>query len=157
MDTSDGRAREGSTMGLGRILGKDFFLYFLDHEVKRALRYQNFISILLLRLKPCANSQTYGKCDETCSRTLANVLVEELRETDILGWLGDNKFAALLPYADAIAGDQAKTRFESTLKYYDFRSWGYEVSVQQFCFPRNGTNTVELIRKAFEAELSANS
>jgi len=81
---------------------------------------------------------------------LSSVLMEEMRETDILGSLGDNKWVALLPYADVSAGDQARIRFENTLKYYDFKNRGFQVRVQQFCFPRNGTNTPDLIKKALE-------
>jgi PleD family two-component response regulator len=136
---------------LGRILNREVFLYFLDHEVKRALRYQNFLSVLLLRLVPFSREND-GKGFEACRQTLENVLKEEMRETDILGSLAENKLAALLPYADVNASDQAKVRFENTLKYYDFKNWGYDVMVQQFSFPKNGTNTVDVIRKAMDVE-----
>lgn len=145
----------GEGTGLGRILDKDFFFYLFDLEVKRARRYQNYISILLLNLAPVSgNRQGGGNGDSlrTCLRTLTNVLLDETRETDILGSLGENKLAALLPYADVSAGGQAKSRFESTLKYYDFRTKGYQVHVHQFCFPRNGTVTADYIRKALSSE-----
>jgi hypothetical protein len=146
-----GRPVEDSRAGIGRILGRDFFLYVLDHEVKRARRYQNFISILLMRLVP-SSGENPGKSNEFCRQMLASVLLDEMRETDILGSLGDNRWVAMLPYADVGAGDQAKSRFVSALKYYDFTSRGYQVEVKQFCFPRNGTNTPDLIRRALEGE-----
>ena len=152
MEMLSDRAKFGPGTRIARILDQDFFIYLLDYEVKRALRYQNFISILLMRLVPYSKDND-GKGFEACRQTLANMLTQEMRETDILGFLEENKLIALLPYADATAGDQARTRFESTLKYYDFKSWGYEVMVQQFCFPRNGTNTTELIKKTLEVEL----
>ena len=136
---------------LGRILNREAFLYFLDYEVKRALRYQNFLSVLLMRFVPFSREND-GEGLETCRRTLENIMIEEMRETDILGSLAENKLAALLPYADVNASDQAKVRFENTLKYYDFKNWGYEVMVQQFSFPKNGTNTVDVIRKAMDVE-----
>jgi len=137
-------------MELGRILDKDLFFYLFDLEVKRARRYQNFISILLLHLSPLAGNEG-GNSLKSCYQTLSNILVEEARETDILASLGENRLAALLPYADVAAGSQAKTRFESTLKYYDFRSKGYQVAVQQFCFPKNGTVTSDFIQKALNS------
>ncbi len=146
MGTADVRLQEGTAAGLGRILSKDIFLCFLDREVKRALRYQNFICILLMELKPCAQEND-GKCPESCQETLASVLTEEMRETDIIGSLDENKFATLLPYAGEDEGNLAKARLESQLKYYDFRSRGYEVKVQLFCFPRDGTTITDLIGK----------
>lgn len=145
------RTQLGEETGLGRILNREVFLYFLDHEVKRALRYQNFLSVLLMRLVPFSKEND-GKSFETCRETLENALKEELRETDILGSLAENKLAALLPYADVNAGGLAKTRFENALKYYDFKNWGYEVMVQHFSFPKNGSNTVDVIKRALDVE-----
>jgi hypothetical protein len=132
-------------MELGRILDKDLFSYIFDLEVKRARRYQNFISILMLHLSPLAGGGGENSL-KSCHQTLSYILSEEARETDILGSLGESRFAALLPYADVAAGSQAKTRFENTLKYYDFRSKGYRVAVQQFCFPSYGTVISDFIQ-----------
>ena len=141
-------------MEFGRVLDKDLFFYLFDLEVKRARRYQNFMCILLLHLSPLAGDGGENGL-KACYQTLSNILVEETRETDILGSLGESRFAALLPYADVAAGSQAKTRFESTLKYYDFRSKGYQVAVDQFCFPKNGTVAADFVRKALESNPSA--
>jgi len=151
METGPESAKLEWKVGVGRILNRDLFLYFLDHEVKRALRYQNFLSVLLLRLVPISKGDE-GKGFENCCQALKNVLKEEMRETDVLGLLADDKWAALLPYADMNAVDQAKVRFENTLKYYDFRNWGYDVMVQQFTFPKNGTDTLEVIKRAMKVE-----
>jgi hypothetical protein len=152
MEILDDRVQSGVGTEITRILSKDLFLYLLDYEVKRALRYQNFISILLMRLVPYSRDND-GTGFKACQQTLVNMLTQEMRETDILGFIEENRLVALLPYADATSGAQARSRFESTLKYYDFESWGYEVMVQQFCFPRNGTNTTDLIKKTLVVEL----
>ena len=39
---------------LNRILNRDRFYYFLDLEVKRSRRYQNFFCILILKLNHLA-------------------------------------------------------------------------------------------------------
>ena len=70
-----------------------------------------------------------------------------MRESDILGSLGENCVAAILPYGDGTAGDIARSRFEGSLKYYDFRNDGYEVKVDQVCFPMDGTDTTEIVKK----------
>lgn len=150
MNSQGVRVGERFETSLRQIFNRDLFLFLLDYEVKRARRYQNFISILLMRLVPFSHENN-GKHFETCQQMLSTVLMEEMRETDILGSLGENRWAALLPYADVSAGEQARTRFENTLRYYDFKSRGFQVKVQQFCFPRNGTNTPDLIKKALES------
>jgi GGDEF domain-containing protein len=151
MDSQGAQFGKEWEANLRQILNKDLFLFLLDHEVKRARRYQNFISILLMKLVPFSHENN-GKHFEACQQMLCTVLMEEMRETDILGSLGENKWVALLPYADVSAGDQARIRFENMLKYHDFNNKGFQVRVQQFCFPRNGTNTPDLIRRALDVE-----
>lgn len=131
---------------LSRILNREIFLYLLDLEVKRARRYQDFFCVIILKLSRLP-SHYDGKGQLTCYQTLANLLVEELRDSDILGSLGETELAALLPYADSSAGDVAKSRFEGSLKFCDFASEGYEVAVGQVCFPMDGTDTSDLIKK----------
>src|SRR3990170_378004 len=140
----------GEVKGLSRILNKDLFLYLLDLEVKRARRYQNFLSLLMLNLKQLSKDD--GKYFLVCQQALGRLLSAELRETDLLGSLGKNSLVVLLPYADPSAGGIAKSRFEDILKYYDFRNKGFEVLVDQRCFPLNGTDAIDLIGEALKRE-----
>ena len=153
MNNGEGRLQEGARVELGRILNKDFFLYLLDLEVKRARRYQNFLCLLLLNIKKFSKNDEEGAF-HTCHEALSKLLMEEMRETDILGSLDGNKLAVILPYADKSAGSNAKSRFEGTLKYYDFKSKGCEVNINQICFPINGADTFDLIKKALEIQPS---
>jgi len=63
-----------------------------------------------------------------------------------------DKVVALLPYADVKAGVRVKSRFEDVLKYYDFKSKGAEIKIDQVCFPVNGSDTMELIKRALRIE-----
>ena len=136
----------------GRILKWDLFLFLLDIEVKRALRYQNFFSILVLKLvrSSCGSN---GEGLQACLKLLTGLLTNEIRETDIIGYLGEDKLIVLLPYADVSAGNIVKFRFENLLRYYDLKSNGYETAIRQVCFPMNGTSTVDLMRKAMDEEI----
>jgi len=146
----DPSEKEGK-MGLGRILNREIFLYFLDLEVKRARRYQNFFSVLILKLVQLSDKNNSSGL-HTCYKQLSHLLSEELRESDVLGSLGENKLVALLPYADVSAGGQAKSHFESSLKYYDFKCEGYEVRIDQVCFPMDGTDTIDLVKRVIASE-----
>jgi PleD family two-component response regulator len=135
--------------GLARIMDKDAFLRFLDLEVKRAWRYQNFLCLLVIEIKQC--SDDHGGCDpQICCEILSDLLRVEMRESDILAFLGLSQMAILLPYADKAAGDRAKVRLENTLKYYEFRKRGYEVEVRQICFPMDGTSIKDLMKRVSE-------
>jgi GGDEF domain-containing protein len=151
MGNLEGEFPKGTKAALGRVLNRDLFLFLLDLEVKRARRYQNFLCLLLLKLKPFSKNDN-GPGSQNFYKTLSNLLMEEMRESDVLGSLGEHQLAILLPYADILAGDHAKYRFEGVLKCFDLKSKGYEVMIDQICFPRNGTDSIELIKKALETE-----
>jgi hypothetical protein len=78
--------------------------------------------------------------------------MEETRESDIIGSLEVDQLVVLLPYADTKAGTHVKTRFEDALKYYDFKSKGIDILIDQVCFPVNGSNTMDLIQRALRIE-----
>ena len=135
----------------GRILNRDLFFFLLDLEVKRARRYQNFLCLMLLKIKQFAQEGDGGGL-ETCFQTLSDLLIEEIRESDLIGSMDLDKLVILLPYADVKAGDHVKYRFEDALKFYDFKSKGYEIMINQVCFPIHGTGTMDLIKKALGTE-----
>jgi len=151
MGNLEGEFPKGTKAAFGRVLNRDLFLFLLDLEVKRARRYQNFLCLLLLKLKPSSKNDN-GPGSQNFYKTLSNLLMEEMRESDILGSLGEHQLAILLPYADILAGDHAKCRFEGVLRCFDLKNKGYEVMIDQICFPRNGTDSIELIKKALETE-----
>ena len=140
---------EGEKERWRRILDRDLFLFILDLEVKRARRYQNFLCLLFPTLEPSAPNDNEAGF-QTCYQILVNLLMDEVRETDLLGSLGENSLVILVPYADISVGDRVKSRFEGVLKYCDFRSQGFEVIINRACFPTNGTDTLDLIKRASE-------
>jgi GGDEF domain-containing protein len=138
---------------LGRILDQDLFLFLLDLEVKRARRYQNFLCLMLLKIRQFSLEGDGGGL-EACSRILSNLLLGEIRESDIIGSLELNRLVVLLPYADVKAGTHVQSRFEDTLKYYDFKNKGFEIMIDQVCFPIHGTDTMDLIRRALGTQIA---
>ena len=137
--------------GPNRVLSRDTFLHFLDLEVKRSRRYQNFFCILILKLSELPH---HGNNRElpACLQRLAHLLREEMRDSDILGTLEESRLAILLPYADLLAGGDTRSRFENSLRYYDFSRDGYYVEIEQVCFPRDGTDTPDLVQKMIGTE-----
>ena len=135
----------------GRILNRDVFFHLLDLEVKRARRYQNFFSLLIMRLKGLTDCMESGALQE-CYQKLCGLLSKELRANDILGALDQDKVVALLPYADLMAAESVKSRFEGNFKYFSFYDEGFEVEMKRFCFPVDGSDTGDLIQRLIGAQ-----
>ncbi len=135
-----------------RVLDRELFLFLLDLEVKRARRYQNFFCLMLLNIIPITRNE-FDEREIDCQR-LGDILLEETRESDMIGFLTINRLAILLPYADTKAGDQMQSRFENTLRYYDFKGKQFEVSFKQICFPVNEVDTMDIIRETLYSESS---
>jgi GGDEF domain-containing protein len=106
---------------------------------------------VLFKIKPFSNEGNQEGL-EACHRTLSDLLRVEMRESDIIGSLESDKVVVLLPYADMKAGAFVKSRFEDALKYYDFKSKGIKIVIDQVCFPINGSDTMDLIKRALQIE-----
>ena len=134
-----------------RILSRESFLNLLNFEVRRARRYQNFFCILLLKLSPILGYENGDRSSlQGCYHALTKLLVEDLRDSDILGSMENNQLAILIPYADLSAIGPFRSRLESNLKYYKFEDKGYEVVMDLLCFPVDGTDMTDLVVKLQE-------
>jgi diguanylate cyclase (GGDEF)-like protein len=94
------------TDALTHIYNRHRFFELAEREFKRARRYTRPLTVLMIDIDHFkVVNDTYGHAvgDETLYRISRNIL-EELRETDILGRYGGDEFIALLPETDA---DQA--------------------------------------------------
>jgi len=151
MRIQESRAVLGTGTELGRIMDKELFLHFLDLEVKRACRYQNFLCLLVVKLQQSSKGNGEDD-DEICREIVGNLLKVEMRESDIHASFGSNQLVILLPYADKGAGNVAKARLENSLNHYEFKEMGYEVNVQQVCFPMDGTCTKDLLVRMLTIE-----
>ena len=132
-----------------RIKNKNTFVYFLDMEVNRARRYRDFFSIILLRLmKPACHPQD-ATMEAACNK-LKEVLAQEARETDILGTMGEDEIAILLPYANAESAELAQHRFNDLLASYVIVNEGPEINFKRVCFPSDGTTGVDILKKMLD-------
>ena len=146
---SGGKFPSGPEETFGRILNRDLFLFILGIEVKRARRYQNFLCLVLFKIKQFSQKGDREGL-KVCYRILSHLLTEEMRESDIIGSLESDKMVVLLPYADMKAGACVKSRFQDALKYYDLKDKSIEIMIDQVCFPINGSDTMDLIKRALQ-------
>lgn len=140
-------------MEIGRIHSRELFLYLLDKEVKRARRHQYSFCILNLTISQLPNNKNDNGL-QTCVQRLIHFLGEELRESDILGFLAEYQVVVSLPYTDPNAGSRVQSRFADGLKNFDFKKEGCEVKIDRICFPINGMNTSDLIGKLMKKQVN---
>ena len=126
----------------GHVFNRQSFLLLLDLEIKRARRYQNYLSVLSLTLGPL--NPSLGENPTISLKTLANLLRDELRESDLVGEAGTNRLLVMLPYADMSGAHKVRERLEQILQDYGFGEKGLAVVIGEVCFPTHATNIDDL-------------
>ena len=96
-----------TTDDLTKLLNRRQFMEVAEHEIKRAKRYGRPLSLLVMDVDYFKSiNDTYGHdVGDSVLRALADVSRNILRQIDILGRIGGDEFAVLLP----------ETSFEDTL------------------------------------------
>ena len=125
----------------GQVFNRESFLFFLDLEVKRARRYQDYLSLLSL-------SSPVGKNPSVSSKTFASLVKDELRGTDLIGLGGENRLLVLLPHADMAAAHKVKQRLAQILEEYAFDKKGLMMKIDAVSFPTHATNVKDLLWRA---------
>ncbi len=127
---------------------KEPFLFLLDMEINRAIRYQNYISLLLVETDP-AIAEDKGLRENI--QVLASILLGEVRKTDIVGKLDKNRLSVILLNADRSASYFVKERLASTLANYGFPSFlSAGIKFALACFPSDSTDARNLLKKALD-------
>lgn len=94
-----------------RIFQEDEVCHLLAREVQRCTRYQDFLTLCLVR------PQYSGPPVPALQNAVAGEIAEMLRSTDIVGLIGDDVAVLLVhtPAADAILiGERIRERIEAT-------------------------------------------
>ena len=130
----------------GHVFNRKTFLFLLDLEIKRARRYQKYLSVLsitshYLNSSPDENPSIFLK-------TLANRLKDVLRDTDIVGQCMANRLLVMLPYSDKEEAHKVRERLEQILQEYDLEKEGLTIEIDEACFPTDTTNIDDLLRMA---------
>ena len=96
-------ARQAKTDSLTGLSNRRHFLELADKELARARRYDKLLSVLMFDLDKFKTiNDTYGhKTGDSVLRMVGEVCRRTLREVDIVGRLGGEEFAILLPESDA--------------------------------------------------------
>jgi diguanylate cyclase (GGDEF)-like protein len=137
-----------------RVLRKHLFDFLFDLEVKKAIRYQYFVTVLFLEMDVGDGDgavEVVQPSRDDLMRVVADLLRDELRATDVIGRQAEERFSILLHHADDANTVRIGERLRRRVADYVF-SQGMEgrrtVSIGGACFPTNGNYPDDLLSEA---------
>lgn len=129
----------------------DVFSRLLELELKRGLRYQNFLSLLVIEPAPTALNSSAQ--DGQFLEKMISLLRLRIRETDLIGTSARNTIAVVLLYSDKQNASKVASRLSSwMLGYFGFSGADPRASIGLglACFPTHATDSQCLFDFAFQ-------
>lgn len=132
-----------------RVLTPEAFEFVLNNELKRAVRSQNFLTLLLL--EPTLADAPAGANGERerLVKHIAGLVSREVRETDLLSQTDRNRLSIVLLDADLQNSMRVVDRLMSRFEHYEF-SRPIRIEVGAACCPTHGADA-ESLRLAAES------
>lgn len=122
---------QAMTDGLSGVLTRAAFDLHLAHEVGRSVRYEEPLSMLVCdidRLKQRNDDHGHPAGDEAITH-LGNALKSATRGCDVIGRIGGDEFAVLLPRADLASAAIVANRIEAALEAAPLDQGSVSVSI----------------------------
>lgn len=123
------------------IVTLEAFDFIFRNELKRALRAQNFLTLLLLESTPVARHER-----SSVVRQLARLVAGDVRETDLVAEGDSGRVWVLLLDTDLRSSMPVVDRLLSRFRHYTF-STPITLDIGAACCPTHGTD-VESLRRA---------
>ena len=124
----------------------------IDEEIKRAERYQHFLSLVVIHFDSNFNlsKKTQKKDSLQVTQKLSSLLKDRMRRMDVAFRYDDNKFFVLLPETDSEGGQLVANRLKN-----DFEEFLYQgpvssekaIAVGVGTYPSDARTGKELIDK----------
>ncbi len=118
-----------STDALTGINNRRYFLELFENEIQRARRYGNQLSLLMLDIDHFKQiNDTYGhSVGDTAIREMTRICLDCMRNTDVIGRLGGEEFALLLPETDVTGAWQIAQRIRAQTESNRFSTGGEDL------------------------------
>ena len=132
-----------------RVLTSEAFDFVLNNELKRAVRSQNFLT--LVHVEPTIRNVPGGGNGERddAVREIARLISRDVRETDLLAHTGHGRLSIVLLDSDLTNSIAVIDRLMSRLDHYEF-PLPLAIEVGAACCPTHGAD-VDSLRRAAEA------
>jgi GGDEF domain-containing protein len=130
-----------------RVLTPEAFDFVLNNELKRAVRSQNFLTLLVV--EPTPRSKTLNGERDHAVKEIARLVSREVRETDLLAQTDEGQLSVVLLDADLPNSMRVVDRLLSRLEHYEF-STPMAIEVGAACCPTHGADA-DTLRRAAES------
>jgi len=129
-----------------RVLTPEAFEFVLNNELKRAVRSQNYLTLLVV--EP-ASSEPEQPLSTSVIQDIARVVGREVRETDLLSRTNERQLSIVLLDADLHNSMHVVDRLASRFEHYAF-STPVAIEMGAATCPTHGADA-ETLRRAAEA------
>jgi GGDEF domain-containing protein len=129
-----------------RVLTSHAFDFVLDSELKRAVRSQSFLTLIVLE----ARREWDGLIMDADTGTVAEVariVGHEVRDTDLLGALENGRLLLVLLDADDESSRRIIDRLVQRIDHYDFQA-PLQISMGAACYPTHAVDADSLKQRA---------
>jgi diguanylate cyclase (GGDEF)-like protein len=144
--------------GLTKLYLYRHFYYLLDHEIKRADRYEHQVSLLMMDIDNFKDiNDTYGhQVGDQMLREIANVISSTCRKIDFPSRYGGEEFSVILPETPkdnaVIIAERLRKRIENiVVRGKDNQAVSTTISIGIASYPSDSSDLKGLIEKADEA------
>jgi GGDEF domain-containing protein len=129
-----------------RVLTPHAFEFVLDGELKRAVRSQNFLTLVVLEARREWEGLEVTADDGTVDE-VAQLIGREVRDTDLLGRTERGTLSLVLLDADLDNSTRVIDRLVARIDSYDFPT-PLRISVGAACYPTHAVDADSLKRQA---------
>jgi GGDEF domain-containing protein len=132
--------------GGSRVLTPDAFRFVLESELKRAVRSQTFLTLVVVEAKREWDEVSVAADDGTV-RELAEMISLEVRDTDMVSQTGTGRLSLALLDADF---DNSRTVIDRLVGRFDSYDFGaaLSIAVGAACYPTHAVDPESLRREA---------
>ena len=129
-----------------RLLAPNAFEFVLDGELKRAVRSQNFLTLVTLETRREWDGMSVA-ADNGTVENLAQIVRHEVRDTDLLGYAPEGTLALVLLDADYENSTKVIDRLVQRMDSTDFPA-PLRVSMGAACYPTHAVDADSLKKQA---------
>jgi len=129
-----------------RLLTSGAFEFVLDSELKRAVRCQNFLTLVTVEASREWEGMTVTADDGTLQE-VAQLIGREVRDTDLIGHTDRGTLALVLLDSDFEHSERVINRLVSRIENYEFPKQ-MRIAVGAACYPTHAVDADSLKRQA---------